>query len=135
MKVAIIYWDPKNKNLKELAAALSRGVEKQGHQVQIFDGIKDDLRLTPFNYIIMGTEPQSLMAKKIDVTVINGIKRSGTLTGKKAFAFIRKKGLRSFKVLHSLMSYMESEGILLKNSQILNSAEEAELIGSRLHIK
>lgn len=134
MKVAIVYWDVQGKNLRDFAAALSQGVESQGHQVQIFDGLKDDLRLTPFNYIIMGTLSPSMFGKKISSQVINGIKRCGTLTGKKSFAFVKKSGLRSFKVLHSLMTYMESEGMLVKNFDIFNKTEEARYLGAKLHI-
>jgi len=135
LKVAIVYWDIQNKNLRDFASALSQGVESQGHQVQIFDGLKDDLRLTPFNYILMGTLPQSLFSKKLSSQVINGIKRCGTLTGKKSFAFVKKSGFRSFKVLHALMTSMESEGMLVKNFEIFTKTEEARMLGAKLHIK
>lgn len=134
MKVAIVYWGIQNKDLRDLASALSQGVETQGHQVQVFDGLKDDLRLTPFNYIIMGTVPQSLFNKKLSSKVLNGIKRSGTLTGKKSFAFVKKNGFRSFKVLHALMTAMESEGMLVKNFEIFTKTDEARILGAKLHI-
>jgi len=135
LKVAIVYWDSKNGDVKKFASALSKGVENQGHQVQIFDGLRDDLRLTAFNYIIMGTAPISLFSKKLEPAVINGIKRSGTVTGKRSFAFVRKKGLRSFKILQGLMKYMEAEGMMLKNSEIFKTPEEAEFLAEKLHIK
>jgi Trp operon repressor len=56
------------------------------------------------------------------------------VAGKRSFAFITKNVFGAPKALVRLMKNMEKEGMFLKYSSILNSPQEAEEIGKRLHI-
>ena len=60
---------------------------------------------------------------------------AGMVSGKHSFAFVSKTPFGSTKALSRLMKSMEKEGMLIKNSSILTSPQEAREIGKRLHVK
>ena len=47
-------------------------------------------------------------------------------------AFISKKGMRKVKTLQTLMKTMESEGMYIKNSDIISNENLAFVLGKRL---
>lgn len=118
-----------------LAKALGKGIEKQGNQVDVFDGVKDtNVKLTMYQYIAVGAEPIGALGGKIPESVSTFLAASGLVTGKKSYAFVSKSVFGGEKSLARLMKSMEKEGMLLKNSDILRSPTEAEEIGKRLHV-
>ncbi|MBA7512758.1 hypothetical protein ES705_04766 [subsurface metagenome] len=58
MKVAVVFFSSNNRErLLNLSRALGRGVESQGHQVDIVDGNHDiNTKLTIYRYIAVGVE-------------------------------------------------------------------------------
>jgi len=90
--------------------------------------------LTSFGYIALGVVPGSVMAKTVSGQFLAFLRSAGHVSGKRCYAFIGKKGLRKGRFLSSLMKIMESEGMLLKRSDVLGTPAEAEVVGSRLHI-
>ncbi|OQY33069.1 MAG: hypothetical protein B6241_08980 [Spirochaetaceae bacterium 4572_59] len=135
MRVAVVYYKNGFEKVKEVATLLARGVESSGHQVSIINMETDsDVRLTIFDYIILGTAPNSFFSGKISGKISENLKNSGTVSGKKCYAFVVKKGLFVSKALQSLMKIMEKEGMFLKISDVISAADEAELIGKKLHI-
>jgi hypothetical protein len=48
---------------------------------------------------------------------------------------VSKATFGSMKALSRLMKSMEKEGMLIKNSSILASPQEAQEIGKRLHVR
>ena len=137
MKVAVVFLAVKNRDkLLKLAKAIGVGIESQGHQIQIIDGITDvNSRLTIFDYIVVGTEAISTFGGKLPAKVGPFLAGAGTVQGKRSFAFVTKSFLGSDKALSRLMNIMEKEGMFLKLSDVIQTEEEAELIGQRLHIK
>jgi flavorubredoxin len=118
-----------------LAKALGRGIEKQGNQVDVFDGAKDtNVRLTIYQYLAIGAEPMGTFGGKIPEAVKPFLAGAGMVSGKKSYAFISRATFGAEKSLRRLMKGMEEEGMFLKNSDILRSQQEAEEIGRRLHI-
>ncbi len=137
MRTAVIFFSGKNREkILNLAKALARGIESQGHQVDIIDGDRDvNSKLTIYQYIAVGTESVSLFGGKIPEKISTFLASAGMVAGKRSFAFVAKTPLGSQKALSRLMKQMESEGMYLKYSEVLNSQVEAEEIGKRLHIK
>ena len=135
MKVAILFFPVANRQkLLSLARGLSKGLEKQGHQVDIIDGSRDvNSKLTIYGYIAVGTSTTTLLGGKIPEIVSRFLANSGIVSGKRCFAFILKKGLRTEKTLSRLMKTMEQEGMYLKYSDVISSEEEAVEIGKKLH--
>lgn len=137
MRVAVVYVPSgKEDRLKEFARGLAAGLESQGHQVSIIDGLHDtDKKLTVFEYLCIGSEPLSFISSKLPDTIVQFLNSSGIVAGKRCFAFIGKRGLASGKSLRRLMHQMEQEGMFLKYSEVFTSASQAQEIGKRLHIK
>ena len=136
-RVAIVFFEGKNRNkIVEIAKGLSKGIESQGHRVDIVDGDHDvNTKLTGYQYIGVGTEAVSTIGGKIPEKVSGFLANAGLLGGKRSFAFVPKSFLSAPRALTRLMKAMEKEGLYLKNSMVFNSAVEAEEMGRRLHIE
>jgi len=136
MRVAVVYFQSGSNEVKKTAEALARGISAGDHLVELINGETDtDKRLTSYEYIVVGSTPNSFFSGKISDRISSYLKNSGMLSGKRSYAFIRKKGLASSKALKNLMMAMEKEGMMLKISDVLYSAIEAEAAGKKLHIK
>lgn len=136
MRVAVVYFQSGSNEVKKTAEALARGISAGDHLVDLINGETDtDKRLTSYEYIVVGTTASSFFSGKISDRISAYLKNSGMLSGKRSYAFIRKKGLSSSKALKNLMMAMEKEGMMLKISDVLYSAIEAEAAGKKLHIK
>jgi hypothetical protein len=136
MRVGIVFFYDKNRDkLLQISKGLAQGIESQGHHVDLIDGKQDvNTKLTIYGYIAVGTEATSTFGGSIPEGVNNFLGNAGMVTGKRSFAFILKSGLRKTKTLFKLMQAMEHEGMFLKTSEIITSAEEAQEIGIKLHI-
>ena len=136
MRVAVVYYTNGCDKVKKIAENLSKGVESQGHQVSLFNVETDsDAKLTIYEYLIIGTAPNSLFSSKISSRISDFLKSCGKISGIKSYAFVVRKGLFVNKALQRLMKSMEKEGMFLKISDVISSAEEADAIGKKLHIK
>ncbi|MBN2626382.1 MAG: hypothetical protein JXA95_06910 [Spirochaetales bacterium] len=135
MRVAVVYFDKEQGPVSDIAEALAHGIGEQGHDVKLVNARLDtNVKLTMYEYIAVGTAPLSLFSKKLDPSLETFIKNAGTVSGKRCYAFVKKRGLRTFRVLQGLMKILEREGVILKTSDIINSREEAAYIGKKLHI-
>ncbi len=118
-----------------IAQGLARGIEKQGNQVDTFEGARDsNTKLTIYQYIVVGAEPVGTLGGKIPDSVKTFLSGAGAVTGKKSYAFVSKATFGAGKSLAALMKCMEGEGMLIKTSDILRSPAEAEEIGRRLRV-
>lgn len=136
MRIAILYFaGPKRQQLVEISRSLARGIEEQGHHVDIIDAARDvNTKLTIYNYIAIGTAATSFFGGKISGSIQRFLANSGMVSGKRCFAFIAKSGLRNGKTLRKLMDVMEHEGMYLKYSEVFVQPGEAEAVGRKLHI-
>jgi menaquinone-dependent protoporphyrinogen IX oxidase len=137
MRVAVVFFGENRRDkLLAISKGLARGLEEQGHHVDIVDGRRDvNTKLTIYNYIAVGTQSLSIIGGKIPEKVSAYLANSGMLQGKRCFAYVVKTFLGSTRALSRLMKSMEAEGMFLKYSEIIQSELEAEEIGKRLHIK
>ena len=120
----------------QISQALCKGIEANGHQVDLVDGDRDvNTRLTGYQYIAVGTSAINTMGGKITESVAKFLTTSGIIAGKRSFAFAIKGGFRIGKTLNKIMTSMEREGMFLKYSEVLSSTTEAEAVGKRLHIE
>jgi hypothetical protein len=136
MRVAVVFFSGRNRDrIMNLAKAVARGIEKQGNQVDTFDGARDpNVKLTIYQYAVIGTEVTGRFGGKIPDSVKTFLAGAGQVAGRKSYAFVAKSRFGAAKALSSLMKCMEGEGMLLKTSDILRSVTEAEEIGRRLHV-
>ena len=136
MRVAVIYFaGPRRKQLVELSRSLAKGLESQGHDVDLVDGDRDvNTKLTIYNYLAFGTASTSVLGGGIPASVDRFLKNAGMISGKRCFAFVAKRGIRNGKTLQKLMQVMEHEGMYLKFSEVFVQPDEAEAVGKKLHI-
>lgn len=136
MRVAVVFFSGRNRDgVMRLAQGIARGIEKQGNQVDTFEGARDsNAKLTIYQYIVVGTEPVGTFGGKIPDSVKTFLAGAGAVTGKKSYAFVSRSTFGAGKSLAALMKCMEGEGMLIKVSDILRSPAEAEEIGRRLRV-
>ena len=136
MRIAVIFFAEKNREkLLSISKSLAKGIEAQGHQVDIIDGTRDvNTKLTIHQYIAVGTEAVTAIKGKIPEKVSTYLANAGKVAGTRSFAFVIKTLFGALKALDNLMKSMEKEGMFLKFSEIIQSDVEAEEIGKRLHI-
>ncbi len=136
MRVAVVFFAGRKRNeLLDITRSLAKGIESQGHQVDIVDGERDvNAKLTMYNYLAVGASAVSSWGGGIPDRLSTFLSNAGIVVGKRSFAYILKTGFRTGKTLNRLMRGMEQEGMYLKNSEILSSPVEAEEIGKRLKL-
>jgi hypothetical protein len=114
--------------LAALAAAIASGLEAAGHRPEILDPAGDLRGLASFEYVVIGTETEGLWGK-IPARISTILKQAYGLEGKRAYAFVRKSGLRPAATLAKLMAAMEAEGMRVNDAELLSSPEEAREAG------
>lgn len=134
MKVAVVYFPYNDRSkLQDVARGIADGVGLQDYSADLVDGTKDvNAKLTMYDYIAVGTEAAGFWGGKIPDRVGHFLSNAGIVSGKRSFAFITARGIRTMKTLRKLMDAMEHEGMFLKNSRIVASYEEAKQIGRTL---
>ena len=136
MRAAVVFFSGKSSDrIGDLARALAKGMERQGHTVDVIDGTRDPgSHLTIHQYIAVGASSAGTFGGKVPEAVKTFLAAAGAVAGKKSYAFIPKATFGAAKTLATLMKCMEGEGMFLKNSDILRSPAEAEEIGRRLRM-
>jgi menaquinone-dependent protoporphyrinogen IX oxidase len=136
MRAAVVFFSGRSGDrIGDLARALAKGMERQGHTVDLIDGAKDaGARLTVHQYVAVGAAPTGTFGGKVPEAVKTFLAAAGAVAGKKCYAFIPKAAFGAAKTLAVLMKCMEGEGMFLKNSDILRSPAEAEEVGRRLRM-
>lgn len=136
MKVAVVIIpNGSHEQLLAIARGLARGIQAQGHEVDIIDAETNrDSKLTIYKYIALGTESASLFGGKIPERVSTFLSNAGSITGTRSFAFVKKSLIRTDVTLQKLMRQMEQEGMYLKYSEILTSEAQAFEVGKNLMI-
>lgn len=136
MRVAVLYFPAKTQSkLQKISQALARGIEAQGHQVDLLDGSKDvNTKLSGHQYVAVGAELNAFFATKAPEMVSRYLKNAGLITGKRSFVYILPKPFGAEKFLRNLMSIMETEGMFIKFSEIMGDEKLATEIGKKLII-
>ena len=135
MWVAVVFFSSSDSSaLGSYAKEIAKGIESQGHRVEIIDAVRDQVaKLSMYQYIVIGTEQTSLFGK-IDGKIAARLPSMGALQGKKAFAFVSKKLFGEQRVLLRLMKILEKEGLLIRFSEVILSKAHAYEVGKRLRI-
>lgn len=137
MRVLVLY-APKAKasdRMKAIARGLAEGIGSQGHTVEVLDASLEAGKVVSYyDYIVIGSEATTTFGGKIPSSLSVFLKTAGSLSGKRCMAWITKGGIRSMKTLQALMRVMEGEGMFLKKSELIKSAEAARAVGKHLQI-
>lgn len=137
IRAAIVYFAQPNRQprLKALAEALARGMQKQGAQVDVINGVQTrDTKLTGYHYIAVGCDVRSIFKGVLPPELAPALANGGIITGKKAFCFVPSAPLGAASTLAKLMRALEHEGMHLRFSDILTKPDEAQALGQRLKL-
>ncbi|PKL29577.1 MAG: hypothetical protein CVV46_00450 [Spirochaetae bacterium HGW-Spirochaetae-2] len=136
MRVCVLYEDAVSTTVcKDIASGLADGIQLQGHDVELVDMVRESGKIVSyFDYLVLGTSAINFLGGKISSKSEAFLKQGGSVSGKRSFAFVSKKGLRQGKTLQSLMKVMESQGLYLTFSDILPNRAYAKEVGKRLVI-
>ncbi|MFP4330457.1 MAG: hypothetical protein ACOC28_00620 [Alkalispirochaetaceae bacterium] len=136
MRVAVLFFaDTSRDRVRDISRALAEGVESQGHDVDLIDGVQDvNTKLTIYTHILIVAEQRTLFSGRIPDAIPEFIGTSGVVAGKKSFAFVVKKPLGNTKALKRLMDVMEHEGMFIRYSDVLATVEDSRLIGGKLTV-
>lgn len=136
MQVGVVYYGNGNKKLESLAESLAKGIEANGHSVEIVDASGDVKRkLAVYQYIAFGVSGEGMFGKKIPRQFKEVLKSGGELGGKKCFVFTPSKLIGAMNSLQAAMKMVESFGLFIKFSDIIKNKHQAERIGKRLKIQ
>lgn len=137
MNTAVVYFYKNNKNLmQKLSNGLAKGIQSQGHQADVIDGnLETEKRMFVYKYIVFGSETISAFGGKQPDSLKRFLKGASNLNGKRSCAFVSKSILGAQKSLSMLMAGMESEGMFLTYSEILNNETVAEEVGKKLKVQ
>ena len=136
MQVCILYAgrNREDSKLKTISDSLAHGIASQGHQVDVVNIYDGETRLTPYDYVVIGSEPVSFFSAAVPANIQKFLAQAGTVSGKRCFAFITG-GLRKNRTLLNLMKVMEGEGMILKLSEVITKPDMATAIGKRLNVE
>jgi menaquinone-dependent protoporphyrinogen IX oxidase len=136
MKAAVVFFGGSDRNrIREVAKGLQQGIESQGHTADLIDGEKDvNVKLTMYEFIAVGTNAVNVFGGKVSDKIRNFLSNSGIISGKRAYAFVVRGGLRKLKTLKRLMGVMEHEGMYITNFHLLQDTRGAQEAGSELRL-
>ena len=123
MQVCCVYAgkDRDDRNLADICRNFAKGLESQGHNVDIVNINTDpDTKLSFYDYIIVGTVAKTAFGGSIPESLVK---------------YLARAGLRSQKTLSLLMKAMEGEGMYLKYSEVIKKPDAALALGKRLNVE
>lgn len=138
MDISIVYADKVRTDTKvqNVAKVFALSLSNNGHNVTLVNAHLDmGKSLTLSDYIIVGTTSITAFGGKIPKVISDFLKRAGTVSGKRCYAFITNGGLFKNKSLQALMKAMEAEGMYIKNFEIIDKPQLAAAIGKRLNVE
>ena len=137
MNTAIIYGakSAQSEKLNSIAKAVSKGLEEQGHMVNLFNAYTDtDARLTIYDFVIVITEPMGVLSSKIPEQIRKFLREVPGASGKRCISII-SGGLRANAALQTLMKSMEIEGMFLTLSEVVKKDSDAYLRGKHFKLE
>ena len=138
MRVCVLYCgrQANDRILKELAGKLSDGIASNGHTVEVFDmNLEMGKIISFYDYVVVITTATSYFSKNIPENVMKFLKTAGSVSGKRCSCYISKNCMRKNRVLQTLMTTLEAEGMYLKVSDVLPNGNYAYAVGKRLHVE
>lgn len=134
MKIGIIYFPDKKGKILEFSKEYERGLKERGFQVELIDGSKGEKNLLQYQFVIIGCYTASAFGGKIDLPIINFLKKSTGLLGKHCSCFVDKR-IGSFRTLSNLMKLLEKEGVIMFSSEEIKDKNVAYQIATRMSIE
>jgi len=135
LRVAFVYLG-KDKGLHQITRYMINNFEKSGHTVKTveIEDVSSPINFRPYDVIFIGSSVVSAFGGKISPEVINFLKSTVGMEGKKTVAYVRPSLFGTDKALRRLMAIMESRGAFVIDFQSIKNEKDAQLLLDR-HIK
>jgi menaquinone-dependent protoporphyrinogen IX oxidase len=136
VRVAVAYFAKTAKSpVRAAAEALAASLRERGAQVDVIDAAKaHDVKLTGHHFLAVGCDVRAAFGGRLPPELKGFLANCGLIGGKRGMAFVTTALLGTSKTLLQLMKAMESEGLLLRTSEIFAKPDEATSAGKRLKI-
>ncbi len=133
--IGIIYSTEK-KVIEKLARGLKRGLEEQGHRVQVYtDNDERFSGLAGCRHLFVGSFSTGGFKPKTPMRLKEMLSKTGGISGKRSIAFLAKGGMGERKALAALMNDMEKQGCYIIDQEIFSSEQHAYNFGKSVHLK
>jgi hypothetical protein len=134
MRIAVLSVPAQRSRIPEYVKSLARGMESNGHKVDVLDAwTEDGFRLPGYEYVAVCAEAVSVFGGKMPEALQKILGSGSGLVGKKSAAFLKKTSpIFINKALSNLMKAMEREGMVVNWSDVLLNAPHAEALGKRM---
>jgi len=126
MRVAVVYVSAK-KGEFELAGKLAEALKAHGRPAEVLDPDLELGRLPAFEYLAFGVEPEGFFGS-LPERLPKLLSSAPDLSGKRCFAFVRRKGFASERALGKLMRLLESEGARVNYAETIKNQEDVERV-------
>lgn len=117
-----VFWSG-SRAVEDIARRMAHALGGVGHDVRV-DRLAG-YSLSPYQFLVFVTEPASLLGK-LDGSFIEAITKSSDTIGKRCMALVRAGRPGSSRALRSMMAAIEHEGMVVVDSGLVRTAEEAE---------
>lgn len=133
MRAMILY--SKDGRVPDLAQSLTKGLEKQGYQVQLKEAESKGTAVIPcgiYDLVVVGSPVQGIFGGKVSLDIDLTLKRCSRLEGKTTAAFVQPKIFGTGKSLRYLMGLLESQGAIVRDFASLTSDAEVQRFAKNL---
>ncbi|HOJ63912.1 MAG TPA: hypothetical protein PLE45_05775 [Spirochaetota bacterium] len=120
-----------NKLLIESSKIFAKDLYEKGNIVKETNGILDTPRVTGFQYLIFFIDAGKFLGKNYYEELNQFFENVGVITARYASVYTQKR-MFSDRVLYRYMAKLESEGLIIHDSGIIDSLKNAEEIVKRL---
>ncbi len=135
MLIGIIYSTEK-KVIEKLTQGLKRGLEEQGHRVQVYaDNNESFSGLAGCRHLFVGSFSTGGFKPRTPMRLKEVLGKTGGISGKRSIAFLAKGGMSERKALVALMNDMEKQGCYIIDQEIFSSEQNAYNFGKSVHLK
>ena len=126
MNIAIIYLG-KNRVLESSRKIFAKELYNKGNIVKEMNGLLEFTRLTGFQYIIFFIDAGSFLGKNMLGELDQFFKNVGTINTKFVSVYTNKRFM-SLNTLTKYMAKIESQGIIIHSSDVIDSIKTSEII-------
>jgi len=120
-----------NKLLIESSKIFAKDLYEKGNIVKETNGILDTPRVAGFQYLIFFIDAGKFLGKNYYEELNQFFENVGVITARYASVYTQKR-MFSDRVLYRYMAKLESEGLIIHDSGIIDSLKNAEEIVKRL---
>lgn len=121
-----------NKLLADSSKIFCKDLYERGNIVKEINGILDTPRVAGFQYLIFFIDAGKFFGKNYFEELNNFFENVGVVTARYASVYTQKR-LFSDRVLYRYMTKLESEGLIIHDTAIIDSLKSAEDRAKRLN--